>query len=89
MPAYSVTHNEYVEVEAGFRVARTFARLHADYRDRYALTRDVYAMPRLDREPAQSRIQYRGLDRDPLNRTGHFRFEGRPKESIAVGPILV
>jgi hypothetical protein len=67
MRAYSVVHDEDVDVEAGFRVVRTFAWLYADYRDEYPLTRDVYAIPRLGREPAQSRIQYRGLDRDSLS----------------------
>jgi hypothetical protein len=57
---------EVIEIGAGFLIPKTFARLYGDYKDRYDLRRDVYAMPRIDREPAQSRIQYRGLDRDAL-----------------------
>ena len=65
--AYNLARNEFVEVEAGFLIVKTFARLYAEHKDRYALRRDVYAIPRIDREATQSPMQYRGLDRDALD----------------------
>lgn len=65
--AYNLTRNEFVDVLAGFLIVKTFARLYGDYKDRYALLRDLYTLPRVDREPMQSRIQYRGLGRDALD----------------------
>jgi hypothetical protein len=59
--------DEVTEIGAGFLIVKAFARLYVEYADRYDLRRDVYAMPRIDREPAQSKIQYRGLDRDALD----------------------
>jgi hypothetical protein len=65
--AYNSAHDEEVSVEAGFLIVKAFPRLYAEHRDRYELRREVYAMPRLDREPEQCPIQYRGLDRDALD----------------------
>ena len=65
--AYNSATKEYIVIDAGLLIVKTFERLYADYKDRYALTRDYYAMPRIDREPRQSPIQYRGLDRDALD----------------------
>ena len=65
--AYNAARNEFVNVEAGFLIVKTFARLYADYKGRYPLCRDMYAIPRTDRGPMQSPIQYRGLDRDALD----------------------
>jgi len=64
--AYNFAHNKFVEVNAGFLIVKTFAHLYDDYKERYALRHDMYAMPRIDREPAESIVQYRGLDRDAL-----------------------
>jgi len=65
--AYNSTYNEFIDVNAGYLIVKTFARLYVDYNDRYALRRDVYAIPRIDREPTEYTIQYRGLDRDALD----------------------
>ncbi len=51
---------------SAFLVVKTFARLYRDYAGRYALARDVYAMPRTDKGPDDATLRYRGLDRDPL-----------------------
>ena len=67
MLACNLARNEWVNIEAGFLIVKTFARLYSEYKDRYDLRRDVYAMPRVDREPERSPIQYRGLDRDALD----------------------
>ncbi len=64
--AYHSDRKEFVVVEAGFVIAKTFARLYDDYKGRYDLRRDCYAMPRVDRDWWQSPVQYRGLDRDAL-----------------------
>jgi hypothetical protein len=71
MLAYNLSLNEVVEVEAGFLVVKTFSRLYIEYRERYQLRRDVYAVPRVDREPAEAAIEYRGLDRDALEEYGN------------------
>ncbi len=67
MQAYNVARHEWVSVDAGFLIVRTFARLYNYYRSRYNSTRDWYGIPRIDREPSHSAIQYRGLDRDALD----------------------
>lgn len=65
--AYNFALNAEVEVEAGFLIVKSFPCLYIDYRQRYNLFTTVYAIPRLDREPADSPIQYRGIDRDALD----------------------
>lgn len=53
--------------ESGFLIVKTFPRLYRDYAERYNLSRDLYAIPRVDKGPEHYRIQYRGLDRDALH----------------------
>lgn len=64
---YNFASDEFVDVDAGFLVVKTFIRLYDECKDRYALQRDLYAVPRIDRLPMESPIQYRGLDRDALD----------------------
>ena len=56
-----------MKIEAGYLIVKTFSRLYRDYAPRYKLTRDFYALPRIDRGPTSLSIQYRGLDRDALD----------------------
>lgn len=65
--AYNFALNEFVDVEAGFLIVKTFALLYRDHREKYPPYLEVYALPRSDREPEQSPVQYRGLDRDALD----------------------
>lgn len=62
--------NEYSnsnDIKAGYLVVKTFQKMYHDYVIRYNLTRDCYAIPRIDKNPEQYIIQYRGLDRDALD----------------------
>ncbi len=56
--------------EAGFLIVKTYQRLYREYSGRYGLDHDFYAIPRVDREPQQATVQYRGLDRDAMNEGG-------------------
>jgi hypothetical protein len=58
---------EEAAIDSGFLIVKTFHRLFRDYSARYSLSRDLYAMPRIDRKPEDYWIQYRGLDRDALD----------------------
>jgi len=51
---------------SGFLVVESYESLYRKYRERYGLRRPVYGMPRLDVEPEQSSVRYRGIDRDCL-----------------------
>jgi hypothetical protein len=51
----------------GFLIVKPYASLYRKYVGRYDIATDVYAIPRKDRTPEQSSIQYRGLDRDALD----------------------
>ncbi len=62
-----VGHYNNKEIEAGFLIVKTYQKLYLDYVTRYNLTRDWYAIPRIDKNPEQNPIQYRGLDRDALS----------------------
>jgi|WetSurMetagenome_2_1015567.scaffolds.fasta_scaffold97168_3 hypothetical protein len=64
---YNHARNEFVDVDAGFFIVKSFPRLYNEYKDRYALQHNRYALPRIDRTPRESPIQYRGLDRDALD----------------------
>ncbi len=55
-----------MESQAGFLIVKTFHRLYNDYAKLYGLTSDLYAIPRINKEPGEYAIQYRGLDRDAL-----------------------
>jgi len=55
-----------VDVSAGFLVVKTYPVLYRQHCQEYGLTRDLYAVPRTDREPDESAIKYRGLDREAL-----------------------
>jgi hypothetical protein len=50
----------------GFLIVQKYEHLYDKYKDRYQLTTDLYALPRIDRSPKEYRIQYRGIDRDCL-----------------------
>jgi hypothetical protein len=56
-----------MDCSAGYLIVKTYARLYRDYVQRYSLTKAVYAIPRIDRQPESYPIQYRGLDRDALD----------------------
>jgi hypothetical protein len=71
MPSWRRIDDEVTGIGAGFLIVKTFARLYVEYADRYDLRRHVYAMPRIDREPAEAAIEYRGLDRDALEEYGN------------------
>lgn len=51
----------------GYLIVKPYATLYRKYMGRYKLTSDYYAIPRVDRTPEQSPIQYRGVDRDALS----------------------
>jgi hypothetical protein len=53
-------------LEQGFLIVERFESLYVNYKNRYNLTRDVYAIPRIDHQPQDYSIQYRGIDRDCL-----------------------
>jgi hypothetical protein len=53
--------------EWGFLIVKTFPKLYRDYAERYKLSRDIYAVPRIDRGPQDCKVQYRGLGRDALD----------------------
>ncbi len=52
--------------QSGYLVVETFAALYRKHAARYNNTMDIYAIPRLDREPEDFRVRYRGLDREAL-----------------------
>ncbi len=56
-----------MDIESGFLIVKTFPKLYRDYVGRYELSKDIYALPRIDKGPEDYRIQYRGLDRDALD----------------------
>ena len=56
-----------MDVQAGFLIVKTYPRLYRDYAQRYDLRVPFYALPRVDKQPAESPIQYLGLDRDALD----------------------
>jgi len=56
-----------MEIEAGFLIVKTFPKLYLDYAQRYELSKPFYALPRIDLDPDDYEIQYRGLDRDVLD----------------------
>ncbi len=64
---YNYSSGAFIKVDAGFLIVKTFTRLYDEYKIRYDLRRDIYAIPRIDREPVLSPVQYRGLDRDALD----------------------
>jgi hypothetical protein len=53
-------------LEQGFLIVEKYEYLYEKYKERYKLTSDCYAMPRIDRSPHDYKIQYRGIDRDCL-----------------------
>ncbi len=65
--AYNLARNEFVKISAGFLIVQTFATLYAKWQAKYGLRPEVYALPRMDRKPEESPIQYRGLDREALD----------------------
>ena len=54
-------------IQAGFLIVKTFEQLYQDYVQRYQLSQSVYAIPRVDLQPNDYKIQYRGIDRDALD----------------------
>ncbi len=50
----------------GYLVVEKYPYLYEKYKQRYQLTHDLYALPRMDRNPEDYPIQYRGIDRDCL-----------------------
>jgi hypothetical protein len=53
-------------LDNGFLIVKKFEVLYEEYKERYNLTSDCYAIPRIDRLPINYRIQYRGIDRESL-----------------------
>ncbi len=56
-----------MEIQSGYLIVKTFDKLYKDYVERYNLRSDIYAIPRIDKLPQESKIKYRGLDRDALD----------------------
>jgi len=54
------------EISSGFLIVLRFDALYQAYVARYASSRDWYAIPRVDRSWHDTRVRYRGLDRDAL-----------------------
>jgi len=52
---------------SGFLVVLRFDELYEKYAPRYQFTRDVYAIPRVDRSWTACPVKYRGTDRDALD----------------------
>ncbi len=53
-------------IDHGYLIVEKYASLYDKYKGRYNLTTDRYAIPRIDRAPADYRIRYQGIDRDCL-----------------------
>jgi hypothetical protein len=53
-------------IESGFLIVKTFPALYKELVGRYGLRRDVYGLPRIDRDPQDCKIRYHGMDRDTL-----------------------
>jgi hypothetical protein len=51
-------------VDYGFLLVEKYESLYERYKERYKITYDWYSIPRIDRNPTQNRIKYRGIDRD-------------------------
>lgn len=64
------THTRYLafikEIGAGYLIVKTYPKLFNEFKMQLNLTHDLYAFPRIDKDPEQNSIQYRGLDRDAL-----------------------
>jgi hypothetical protein len=56
-----------MEASTGFLIVKTYCKLYKDHVNRYSLSHDLYAIPRIDRKPEDYCIQYRGIDRDAWN----------------------
>lgn len=54
-------------IESGYLIVKTFQKLYHDYAQRYELSKPFYALPRIDLDPDDYEMQYRGLDRDVLD----------------------
>ena len=52
---------------AGFLIVKIYPKVYHDNKERYGLTHNLYAIPRIDKEPEEYAIQYRGLDRNALD----------------------
>ena len=52
--------------DQGFLIVEKYESLYEKYKERYNLSSDCYAIPRIDRSFKDYRIQYLGIDRDCL-----------------------
>ncbi|MBN1758878.1 MAG: hypothetical protein JW863_11200 [Chitinispirillaceae bacterium] len=62
-----MTEENEINIKAGFLLVKTYATIWSEYSKKYDLKKDFYGFPRIDRNPSEQRIQYRGLDRDALD----------------------
>ena len=56
----------YFGLESGFLIVKNYSRMYRDYAPRYKLTRDIYGVPRIDRNADEFPKKYRGTGRNPL-----------------------
>lgn len=62
-----VDHYKHGTIESGFLVVLRFDVLYSRYAPRYQGTRDICALPRIDRSWTECPIKYCGTDRDALD----------------------